>query len=682
MRLNLWATVLALLPFLCSNSVSALGAADQLSHSELHLSLNNPYLLKARFVGDYAPSAAGNAHPEKRASTPETYFGKTGTYHQSRVDALHSSHYIGTISVHGDRNDPRYTVTWVPNKGGPMWQAAHGLDFNGFNKFFDDWVNKQGYVLTKVAATGPADNPIYALVAEKRQPAPGSWTKPSLTKQEFDDTNDSMRKSNMYLNSVATFGSGANRRYAACWLSDDKLRKWHYREDTIAAFQTAFDEESSMPGWYPQYVSLDGDKVHYSIWSDVKLGSGYSVQHGMDQATAEAKTASLLAAGSYPIMLSGGGVGSATRYTAAWATNDIPLARSWTANGIVTAHTALANAENIMKDFMQKNAIRAAQLAVSQNGILKMARGYTWAEPGYHVTQPTDRFLLASNSKMFLEAAIQSLYDNHSLDPNTKVYPKLGFTNPKDTRSNDITVQQLLDHTGGFDRTGPTGDPNYTMRQISLALSLTRPATKSELCKYIYQNKMLDYKPGMPPICPAGQKPPCFYSNYGYILASLLVEKVTGQEFFAYVNSAILAPDSISEVEIWKTSPANRPSTEVPQEDSFLGLSALDPTKQIRVPAIYGGDGTYKESSSGADGLGASARALVQFIWRHAVWGNGGRITGARRGSTPGAATWASSLDGGIDFAFVLNTRELNTPNNDPTPLEAALTNALAGQTL
>lgn len=122
-----------------------------------------------------------------------------------------------------------------------------------------------------------------------------------------------------------------------------------------------------------------------------------------------------------------------------------------------------------MQTFMLANAVRAAQLTISKNGIIKLARAYTWAEPGYHITQTSDRFLLASCSKMFLEAAVQYLYDNKKLMPMTKVYPLLGFSNPVDPRSDTITIQQLLDHTGGYDRTqtGSGFDPTYSMRQIA-----------------------------------------------------------------------------------------------------------------------------------------------------------------------------------------------------------------------
>ena len=59
---------------------------------------------------------------------------------------------------------------------------------------------------------------------------------------------------------------------------------------------------------------------------------------------------------------------------------------------------------------------------------------------------------------MFLEAAVQSLYDKKKLTPGTTVYPLLGFSHPADPRSDTITIQQLLDHTGGYGPVRASGE--------------------------------------------------------------------------------------------------------------------------------------------------------------------------------------------------------------------------------
>jgi hypothetical protein len=112
--------------------------------------------------------------------------------------------------------------------------------------------------------------------------------------------------------------------------------------------------------------------------------------------------------------------------------------------------------------------------------------GYTWAEPGYRVTQPSDRFLLASCSKMFLEAAVQSLYDAKKLSPATNVYPLLGFSGPLDARSDSITVQQLSITWAATTTPEPARrhfDPTYAMREIAIALNLGHAVGKLDVCR-------------------------------------------------------------------------------------------------------------------------------------------------------------------------------------------------------
>jgi CubicO group peptidase (beta-lactamase class C family) len=222
-----------------------------------------------------------------------------------------------------------------------------------------------------------------------------------------------------------------------------------------------------------------------------------------------------------------------------------------------------------MQAFMQANGVRAAQLAIAKNGVTKFSRAYTWAEAGYHVTQPPDRFLLASCSKMFLEAAVQSLYDAKKLKPDAKVYPLLGFSHPADPRSDTITIQQLLDHMGGYDDdpnslTSSHFDPTYNMRKIALDLHLGHPCTKLDVAHYMYA-RPLDLDPGTV----------YHYSNFGYLLASAVVEKVTGMKYFDYVKSALLQPAGISEVEVISTLASGRTNNEAIVEDEFMGQSPL-----------------------------------------------------------------------------------------------------------
>jgi hypothetical protein len=129
----------------------------------------------------------------------------------------------------------------------------------------------------------------------------------------------------------------------------------------------------------------------------------------------------------------------------------------------------------------------------------------------------------------------------------------------------------------------------------------------------------------------------------------------------------LLEPAGITEVEIRPTAANQQPPTEAMIEDEGLGLSALDPVSPLLVPAIFGGDGQVKEVAAACAGTSASATALTQFIRKHAVWGNGGRApNSARSGSTPGSSTLAWSRGDGVDWAYVINTRNW-PPHTSPS---------------
>src|SRR5262249_15470832 len=115
------------------------------------------------------------------------------------------------------------------------------------------------------------------------------------------------------------------------------------------------------------------------------------------------------------------------------------------------------------------------------------------------------------------------------------------FSHPADTRSDTITIQQLLDHMGGYDdrpvNQGGSGfDPTYAMRKIALDEGLAHPAAKLDIARYMY-GRPLDFTPGAK----------SQYSNYGYLLASTVVEKVTGIPFFDYIKAALLQPAGITD---------------------------------------------------------------------------------------------------------------------------------------
>jgi CubicO group peptidase (beta-lactamase class C family) len=579
----------------------------------------------------------------------QAYHGVSADTHQSNVTTFSGQGYgMISLSVYGDPSGPQYAAVWVDR---PMakWQAVHGVGPADYQSWVDTWYAK-GYAVSLVSATGSsASDCVFAAVMSKGVPA-GWAAKHGLSAADFDAENASAWQNGLRPQSVTIYGDAAHRTYAGVWWPNPGFVKWNVNPaDPAGNYQQTFDVNTLLPGytlngWRPAYVAHASDQTYCSVFSD-DVVDDWTAVHGLSATDYQTEFDNQKKAGRYPICVQGGGSGAGTRYAAIFAKNDVPEQRQWTATG--TAVPAHANIDGAFKAFMQKHAVRAAQMTYGKNGTIQFRRAYTWAEPGYRVTQPSDRFLLASCSKMFCEAAIQSLFDAGSLAAADHAFAKLGISNPGHSSDHDkITVQQVLDHLSGYDDSiSPYFDPTYAMGQIAKSLGVSN-LTRMDICKYMY-GQPLQHAPGAK----------YAYSNFGYLLLAALVAKVTGKQYFDYLKSKLLTPAAITEVEVISTLASGRRTDEAIAEDPALGPNPLQPNSTVPVPAVYGGDGEINEVGVGNDGLGASATAMAQFAHLHAAWGNGPRSVSGRDGSTPGARTWVWSRSDGIDAALTVNTR-------------------------
>lgn len=195
------------------------------------------------------------------------------------------------------------------------------------------------------------------------------------------------------------------------------------------------------------------------------------------------------------------------------------------------------------------------------------------------------------------------------------------------------------------------------MRTIGQNLSPKRTVSKLDLANFMYKSVSLNYTPGSIPMGVDG------YCNYNYVLLSMVVEKLTGQDYFTYLYNTILKPDNIFDAKPWVTNKTPRDADEIFQEDQYLHESAINVNNKDLVPDIYGGDGMVKEVAIGSCSIASTAFAMTQFIRLHAVVGNGLRQVNERTGSTPGAIAYAQSRADDIDWAITINTREFKNGN-------------------
>jgi CubicO group peptidase (beta-lactamase class C family) len=310
-----------------------------------------------------------------------------------------------------------------------------------------------------------------------------------------------------------------------------------------------------------------------------------------------------------------------------------------------------ANLDAAVMSWMTSNNIPAAQLAVRRGGKLYFSHAYTMGSSNPLVTT-TNVFRLASVSKMLLTAAYSNLLTEGKLTGGERVYKYLGIKSPLlstqtvDPRSNDIIALELAEHTAGLPGEG-TGDPLFEMRDIEVALG-AEPLTETQFAQYLYGIPLLT-QPGFTTL----------YSNVGYFLLGMVVERAAHQPYFDYITNKLLKPLGMTNWTLSPTSQANADPNEVAADDPDTGPSVFNITPQApEDPFNYeGGDIIWEVAAAPADFV-TNAESVSKFIGTYNVYGLGGRaIDYARDGCIPGASTWAESETSDIDFALLLNAQ-------------------------
>jgi CubicO group peptidase (beta-lactamase class C family) len=341
------------------------------------------------------------------------------------------------------------------------------------------------------------------------------------------------------------------------------------------------------------------------------------------------------------------------------------------------------DAEKIVNSFLHKWSIAGASVAISKDGKLIFAKGFGYADTisGYQ-TQPYNQFRIASISKLVTAVAVMKLYEEGKLSLEDKVFGPEGilndpyFAEPKDKRVYDITVEQLLSHEAGW--TQRYGDQMFMPLVVAEKMNVKLPVDTKTIVRFAL-DKRLHFTPGM------GRA----YSNLGYSILGLVIEKVTGMPYEEYCKQAILEPLGIYDMTIARNLQLEKAPFEV---------TYYEPSDAVLKPSIYGTGEMVKPSYGGNDirslgGAGAWVAttpdlmrlllAIDGFKTRYDILndesiqfmtdnGNGFAPVGWkttvidgtwwRTGSFPGSAGMLKRQSDGIAWAVLLNSSAWNGP--------------------
>lgn len=226
---------------------------------------------------------------------------------------------------------------------------------------------------------------------------------------------------------------------------------------------------------------------------------------------------------------------------------------------------SMSDCDNEAIEFMDNFDIPGMTMAIARNGKLVYMRAFGNANiAGTEPTQPYHLFRIASVSKPITSIAIMKLMEEGEINMNDKVFGPgsllenhsyFSNANITDQRIYDITVQHLLEHSGGFDNSQdctptPTSpypwhathcDPIGFPLHVTETLGTSNPVAEQDLVKFLLE-KSLGFAPGTS----------YQYSNIGYLTLGIIIEELSGMSYEDYMKTEIFEPIGICNMHLGK----------------------------------------------------------------------------------------------------------------------------------
>lgn len=329
--------------------------------------------------------------------------------------------------------------------------------------------------------------------------------------------------------------------------------------------------------------------------------------------------------------------------------------------------------DTLMVEFTEKHGIGGAALGIMKDGEIVYDRAFGWMDPDRTIPIRQDVMMrLASVTKPITAAAIHELARDGALELDAFVFdlgqPGGGlldlapFPSLGDVRLTEVTVRQLLQHRGGWNRDIAGDLTSRKEIEIAEAMSVRSPPGRRNTVRYIL-GQPLQFAPG-------SQR---FYSNIGYLVLGLVIEEVSGNDYMDHVLEAVLAPLGVRSDEViqGRTFPKDRSAREPWYDHDGLTRNVFDPGG----PRVRWPDGGWDhETKIAYGGLVASTQPILTFLDAYQVAGDaigtrrrrGAEPTGWRwnhGGSLPGTNTVARQRWDGVNYVVLFNRRPRSGPS-------------------
>ena len=282
----------------------------------------------------------------------------------------------------------------------------------------------------------------------------------------------------------------------------------------------------------------------------------------------------------------------------------VPVDLNATLTNKLSDTAVLRGLDKQVQDYMQEWNLKGASLCILRHDSLLYAKGYGIADTDVPMS-PRTLLRVASVSKLITASGIMLLQECGMLSLDDRVFAEGGALSEfsgviRDPRLYDITIRQLLMHEAGF--TARAGDPMFSTRDLMKRYGWTAPPDKEKLARAILQ-RPLEFDPGT-----ASE-----YSNFGYLLLSMLIERVTGEPYEEWMQENVLKAAHCDDMHL----AFNYYKDRYPGETRYYMQPNDKPVSRydnagVSVPRCYGGNDI--RALQGAGAWVTSVPELARFV--------------------------------------------------------------------
>jgi CubicO group peptidase (beta-lactamase class C family) len=502
-----------------------------------------------------------------------------------------------SLDANGPTNSPNIAAVWV-NDGFTNWTTVTGVTSSDYSNQVTT-LTGQGYRALCVDAYGSYPNERYVAVWVKDVQVAAGWAQVfNLSEADYNTAWHDYADSGYRPIWISVLASNSAPRFSGVWVKDiyGFWTYWNMSAANLGANVTNILAQGGRPICLTGY-STSGSTLLGGHWIYAEQPA-WAWNSELTAASFGTAAANLTSNGFRPICITEYGSTSSPRYASAWVQDPPPSV--WTVAG--ASAPSLAALDTEMTNFMALRSIARGALAVTRNGNLVFHHAYTLAPTNAAPTQPTNLFRIASLTKQFTSVGIMQLLQAGKLGLNESISNILDLTTVSDPRFRSVTVRQLLQHYGGWDR-DISYDPMYRDDfVIGSALNQPLPTTPQMVIDYM-KGQPLDHDPGTV----------YAYSNFGYCLLGRIIEALTGLTYEQYMQTNVLHPAGIWDMRLGKSLLADADPAEVDYDDSFRRIvpTVMGTNGPSMVPIQYGGFNLSTMDSHG--GWLATAADLVRF---------------------------------------------------------------------